>query len=355
MESLSQCPMNSKADAVHEDVTEGCQTDAPANTRIKDYLMKKVTEFVALCAIREKKKGWKNPAGDRFFEVGRKQADQGTRKTQKSSRKGPPKGILDCCMAPGAYLQAAIKHNQGAHALAFTFPPEKGGHIPLLGCDESHVLELRLLDLTMLAADMGVTPEQIPEDHPEAAAFVPRQVEDGQDSDLVICDGQVLRTHEGHRAAYREPREARRLGLTQLVLGLEHLRPGGTMIMLLHKVEAWWNVRLMYTFSKFSHVQLFKPVSGHAKRSSFYKVATDISSEHRLAKKAMTEWKEQWEQATFPSDEEFWEAVSTASLQGRRDVDLVLSEFGPELVRLGCEIWKIQAEALEKAPFNRKW
>ncbi|KAH8748982.1 hypothetical protein F5883DRAFT_720918 [Diaporthe sp. PMI_573] len=40
---------------------------------------------------------------------------------------------------------------------------------------------------------------------------------------------------------------------------------------------------------------------------------------------------------------------------GRRDVDLVLSEFGPELVRLGRETWKIQAEALAKASFNRKW
>ncbi|KAH8754539.1 hypothetical protein F5883DRAFT_184162 [Diaporthe sp. PMI_573] len=381
MEGLSQCPMNSKADAVHEDVTEGCQTDAPANTRIKDYLTKEVPEFVALCAIREKKKGWKNPAGDRFFEVGRKQADQGTRKTQiffkkmmrniaeemqkatgafstfgaeKAAEKGRQTRILDCCMAPGAYLQAALEHNPGAHALAFTLPPEKGGHVPLLDCDGSRGLDLRLLDLTMLAADMGVTAEQIPKDHPEAADFLPRQVEDGQDFDLVICDGQVLRTHEPHRAAYQESRDARRLSLTQFVLGLDHLRPGATMIILLHKVENWVNVRLMYTFSKFSHVQLFKPGSGHAKRSSFYMVATDIRSEHPLAKKAVTEWKEQWKQATFTSDEEFSEAVSAASLQGRRDVDLVLNEFGPELIRLGRKVWKIQTEALEKAPFNRR-
>ncbi|KAH8756109.1 hypothetical protein F5883DRAFT_430070, partial [Diaporthe sp. PMI_573] len=146
--------------------------------------------------------------------------------------------------------------------------------------------------------------------------------------------------------------EARRLGLTQLVLGLDHLRSGATMIILLHNVESWGNVRLMYTFSKFSQVQLLKPGSGHAQRSSFYMIATDIRSEHPLAKKAVTEWKEEWKQATFTSDEEFWEVASTTSLQGRRDVDLVLKEFGPELIRLGRKIWKIQAESLKKAPFN---
>ncbi|KAK2596488.1 hypothetical protein N8I77_013376 [Diaporthe amygdali] len=372
-------PMNTVEDVVQEDATEGCQTDVPANARIKDYLMERVPEFVALCAIRDE--GWKNPAGDRFFKAQQKQADRGSQKTQifldkmmrniakemqeatrafsisgttKGAEKGRQKRILDCCMAPGTYLQAALKHNPDAHALAFTLPPEEGGHTPLLERDESRGLDIRLLDLTMLAADMGVTPDQIPKDHPDATAFLPRQVEDGRDFDLVICDGQVLRTHEPRRAAYREPREARRLGLTQLVLGLDHLRPGATMIILLHKVETWGNVRLLHTFSRFSHVQLFKPSSGHAKRSSFYMVATDIRSEHPLAEKAVNEWKDEWKQATFASDEEFWEVASQKCSQGRRDVDLVLKEFGPELVRLGRNVWKIQADALKKAPFNRR-
>lgn len=272
----------------------------------------------------------------------------------RAAEKGRQKRILDCCMAPGTYLETALKHNPGAHALAFTLPPEEGGHAPLLECDESRGLDIKLLDLTMLAADMGVTPDQIPKDHPEATAFLPRQIEDGQDFDLVICDGQVLRTHEPYRAAYREPREARRLGLTQLVLGLDHLRNGATMIILLHKVETWGNVRLLHTFSRFSHVQLFKPSSGHTKRSSFYMIASDVRPEHPLARKAVNEWKEEWNQATFASDEGYWEIASHTSSQGRRDVDLVLEEYGPELVRLGRKVWKIQADALEKASFNRR-
>src|SRR2546423_6558730 len=71
---------------------------------------------------------------------------------------------------------------------------------------------------------------------PDARSLLPQQFDPGQLFDLVLCDGQVLRTHV--RAPYREMREARRLAVTQLAIGLEHLRIGGTMVVLLHKVEA---------------------------------------------------------------------------------------------------------------------
>lgn len=145
---------------------------------------------------------------------------------------GEQKHILDCCMAPGTYLQVALEHNPGAHALAFTLPPAVGGHSLILAEDEARGLVIKLLDVTMLAGDMGVTPDQVPQRHPDAAAFLPPQVAPGRQFDLVLCDGQVLRTHQPHRAAYRDGlREPRRLLLTQLILGLEHVRPGGTMIL----------------------------------------------------------------------------------------------------------------------------
>jgi hypothetical protein len=73
------------------------------------------------------------------------------------------------------------------------------------------------LDVNMLAPDMGV--ESVPPEHPEALDFLPRQLQSQKVFDLVICDGQVLRTHE--RAAHRETREATRLTLEQLARSLE--------------------------------------------------------------------------------------------------------------------------------------
>ncbi|KAI3394980.1 hypothetical protein diail_2038 [Diaporthe ilicicola] len=359
-----------------ESAQESCRTDRntvrnaegaqSANARIKKYLMEH---------------GWKSPHGDRFFQNQRRKADEGSHETQVYLNKmmrniakemqgatgafkirptlsntdhDLQKRILDCCMAPGTYLKAALKHNPGAHALAFSLPPEEGGHTPLLVRNSEPGVTIKLLDVTLLAADVGVAPEQTPPDHPDAAAFLPRQVEEGRHFDLVFCDGQVLRTHAPHRAAYREKREAWRLGLTQLILGLDHLRPGGTMVVLLHKVESWNTLRLLRTFDGFSTIQLFKPTSGHAKRSSFYLVATDIRSDSPEAVAAVKAWKADWKIATFTDEEEYQLNTDRESQDAERNVDALLGDFGPEIIRLGRRVWKIQADALAKAPFNRK-
>lgn len=268
-----------------------------------------------------------------------------------------PKRILDCCMAPGAYLQTALAYNPSAEALAFSLPPAEGGHKVLLKVDNAtHKVTTKLLDLTMLAADMdGAT--AIPETHPDAAKFFrEKQVGPGQLFDLVLCDGQLLRTHAPHRAAYRETREARRLILSQLALGVEHIRPGGIMVVLGHRVEGWETVCLLRKFSRIAErVRLFKPVGGHAKRSSFYMVVTGLRGGEDETLRTVEKWKEEWRAATFASEEE-WRDKREAAKVDAAYVDELLEEFGPELVRLGVEggAWRIQADALEKAPFVRK-
>lgn len=74
----------------------------------------------------------------------------------------------------------------------------------------------------------------------------------------------------------------RRLTATQLALGLAHLRPGSTMVVL-HKVEAWPSVGLLHAFARSAAVRLFKPRAAHAKRSSFYMVASAVDTRHPAA------------------------------------------------------------------------
>lgn len=252
--------------------------------------------------------------------------------------------ILDMCMAPGGFLAKALEKNPEACALGLSLPISDGGHRVLLPNAPNWTLDF--LDITMLSADMGVT--EIPVEHPDASNMLPQRFDSFQLFDLILCDGQVLRTHI--RAAYREMKEARRLLTTQLAIGLEHVKVGGTMIVLLHKVESMNNVSLLYTFSKFSSVKLFKPTKHHAKRSSFYMIATNIQSQHCEAALAVEEWKRQWRIATFGSDSEYEEAFGTACL----NVEKVLGEFGGDLVRLGRGVWRTQSNALRKAPFIKK-
>ncbi|KAI2468018.1 hypothetical protein F4781DRAFT_400104 [Annulohypoxylon bovei var. microspora] len=352
----------------HEAVEEQSSDRLRPGEAIVRYLRERSPEFRRISEIRQQ--GWDNPEGDAYFKKQRRNADRGDAQTASYfyslmikigeelhrtadafaiRRRGPsdPGGrasILDMCMAPGGFLATALSENPGAEALAFSLPASAGGHRVLL--PRSSAVERRFLDVTMLAADMGAG--EIPRDHPDSGNFVPRQLEPGKLFDLVLCDGQVLRTHA--RASYRESREARRLTTAQLALGLEHLRPGGTMVVLLHKPEAWDTANLLRDFCRFSSVRLVKPTRGHANRSSFYMIAADVRSRHPRAVEAVRGWKAIWKAATLGSDDEY----KQAAYPGGAGADELLEAFGSELVSLGTEIWKIQADALEKSSFIQR-
>jgi hypothetical protein len=247
------------------------------------------------------------------------------------------------CAAPGGFLATAMELNLGSEAVAFSLPPSDGGYNVLLSEDKQQYV--KFLDITMLAADMGVT--DIPEKHPDAGKFLPRQLEETQLFDLVLCDGHVLRTHAPIRAPYCETREPARLKTTQLALGLEHIKPGGTMTVLFHKVEYWDTVCFLRRFSKFSSVQLYKPTEGHTTRSSFYMVATDVKPQDPEAILAIENWKAVWRAATFGTDEDFAEALR----KGEQSAEEVLEEFGSVLVEHGRKVWETQANALAQAPY----
>ena len=251
---------------------------------------------------------------------------------------------LDLCMAPGGFLQTALSLNPGARAVAFSLPETDGGHRVLL--PNSSRVDLKFLDVTMLASDMGIT--EIPEEHPASHNMLPQQLDTIDLFDLIICDGQVLRTHV--QAQYLGNRQVGRLLASQLAIGLRHVKIGGTIITLLHKVEAPDTASLLQNFSRFASVTLFKPRKHHSKRSSFYMIATDVQNDHPEAILAMTKWKTQWKIATFGTDEEYDKEFRIED----SDVDRLIEEFGEQLVDLGREVWATQARGLEKAPFIKK-
>ncbi len=258
-----------------------------------------------------------------------------------TSKCGEDLKILDLCMAPGGYTASALKYNPTARACGVTLPSEIGGHKLILKSYQSSVM---FLDITMLAREFGV--DEVPVTHPDRASFRSVRPFFAQTFHLVFCDGQVLRTHR--RAEYREPQEARRLTLSQLILALQRISPGGTLVMLLHKIEAWDTAELLYKFSHFSSIQLFKPERKHAIRSSFYLVAQNVQPGSEAAKRAVEAWKQAWWRATFGGDN------GTGEMPVMPDesyVRTVINEFGKELIALGKSVWEIQANALSKMEF----
>ena len=259
----------------------------------------------------------------------------------QTSAYGEDAKILDICMAPGGYTASALKYNPAARSYGVTLPPTEGGHDLLLKSSKLNVL---FLDVTMLAREFGV--EEVPTTHPEHLNFLDDRPYLGQTFQLVFCDGQVLRTHR--RAEHRENLEALRLSVSQLILALQRIYPGGTLVMLLHKLEAWDTTELLYQFSQFSSVQLFKPQKKHAIRSSFYLVAKNVQPDTTAAKHQVELWKKEWWQATFGGQNE--RGVAKV-MPDESYVRTVIDEYGKELIELGRPIWEIQASALSKMKF----
>ncbi len=156
----------------------------------------------------------------------------------------------------------------------------------------------------------------------------------------------------------RESGEATRLVTSQLVLGLQRIRSGGTMVVLLHRADAWASVLVISMFVAFvDKVELVKPKMAHRKRSTFYLVAKGVSPEHEAAIEAVSRWKEQWSLSTFGLGD-VKNVLGGAELEmiwsgGEEKIREVLCEFGPESVRMAEPVFAIQTEALRRAPWMK--
>ena len=311
--------------------------------------------------------GWEKEAGDTHFSRQRQQADFAKTKDQFGMYRmmqelgselhaetgallpnphGQNLRVLDLCMAPGGYSASVLKLDSSVVIRGISLPTASGGHKLLLHHPRSSWhLKCRFQDITMLAAECGVT--SIPETHPERANFSMDRPYADESFHLVFCDGQVLRTHK--RAEYRKF-EATRLVTAQLILALQRIAEGGTLVMLLHKIEAIHTVMLLRQFARFADLQLFKSKRKHAIRSSFYLVAKNVRPDCEAAIDAVTQWKGEWCRTTFNVVDGEEVAKFPLDEEGLRSL---LDEFGDRMVELARPIWKIQFEALKMADFMK--
>ncbi|KAF5610985.1 methyltransferase family [Fusarium subglutinans] len=353
-----------KTAPIMEAGTEVPEPERSAQETIRDYLLENVEEFRRLHELR--RKGWETSRGDDHFKKQRAVADKCSASSTQffytmmktiaidldkatgalNMSKVEQPALLDMCAAPGGFVDVASTKTPGIHIRAMSLPVDQGGHdVKILDAQ----VDVEFRDITTLAADMGITKDDVPLNFPGPYDFLFEKVlGDDEKFDLVFCDGQVLRTHP--RAEWREPREATRLTLTQTALGLEHLKNGGTMVILMHKLDSWRSFDLIHQFSKMATVKLYKHHKHHKIRSSFYLVAKNIQAESAFAKEMVAMWKQTYKIATFGTDEEYAEMHRVT-----RETALVdLEKFGESYIAMGKKIWKTQADGLEKAPFLKK-
>ncbi|PQE06455.1 hypothetical protein CJF32_00002395 [Rutstroemia sp. NJR-2017a WRK4] len=337
-----------------------------ATQLIKIYLIKMDAEC-ARC-VEYRSRGWNDnrEEGDAFFKRQRERADTASGRDESHFYKmmldigeemnsvchlydlpgsnGQQINILDICMAPGGYTAVALRHMPEAHAYGITLPIESGGHSVVL---DKHLLKsLRYGDVTMFK-EYCPADKSIPKQHPDYKNFSPFRLFTSIRFNFVFCDGAVLRTHQRGDNRPQE-KETIRLQASQLILALQRIQLGGTIVMLLHKVDTWHSAILLYAFSKFSSVSVFKPQKWHSARSSFYLVAQNVNPQHVDALKAVEEWKQDWWRATFAGEDGLGLPRPEPTDQL---VQEVIVNFGPALAKLGHSAWKIQADALSRTDY----
>ncbi|KAM0241606.1 hypothetical protein ACHAPO_001295 [Fusarium lateritium] len=343
---------------------DSSELDLHAQKLLLEYLANSSEEYCRLRDLRQK--GWENSRGDQYFKKQRQDADGADERAREffyqmmkniavdldKSTGALTRGslrterVLDMCAAPGGFIDQTMAMCPSINRVrAMSLPVEEGGHEIRL---ENKNVNVEFRDITMLAGDIGITEQDIPDNFPDRDKLILERVfKPDEKYDLVFCDDQILRTHE--RAEWRERGEATRLTLTQITLGLEHLSVGGTMVVLMHKLDSWRSFHLIHQFSKIADVYLYKHCKHHRTRSSFYLVAKAVQAESSYAKSLVEGWKKQYKIATFGTGEDY---VKMFWLD-KENTQSMVEEFGAEFVKMGIKIWKTQADGLRNAPFIR--
>ncbi|MCJ1461466.1 hypothetical protein MMC07_000063 [Pseudocyphellaria aurata] len=328
------------------------------NLMLQNFFLEKAPAFYRLEEL--KKIGWKQPQGDAYYSLLRKQANNQDSHWEQSvfvanrqtgeeldsqtsalSLPGWPQNevkILDLCMAPGGFSAAAREKNPNAVIRGISLPDNSGG-LKMHFEDYPEPVKCEFLDITTLATEFGVS--TIPETHPDPSSFTTNRPYLGDLFHLVICGGQLV--SDPDRSRHRERLENVRLSTSQLILALQRIVTGGTLVMLLRKAEAWDTAQFLYQFSQFSAIQLYKPSRQQNHRNSFYLIAKGVQPDHEAAKAAISGWKEAWGQATFGGLEGVGDVVGD---EDNAIVQKLIDEFGERLIELAIPIWKIQSDAL---------
>ena len=267
------------------------------------------------------------------------------------------RNVLDLCMISDEYSALALKFNPQASVSEATLSKKYENH-KLFVRDDFRDASVRVWqdDLTSLVKDMSIDDDNILERHSNFENFQKNEIWARKRFDLVFCDDQVLRNHSHNMMKSRQRCEARRLICSQLLIALRHIEMKDSMMILLHKIDRWDTVSTIRIFDRFASITLFKLLTAHKFRSSFYLVAKNIQSNNEDALKEIQDWTKSWKNATFHNStgENACSDYRSEDVILKQQVTKTMNEFDERLITLRENAWKIQKETIEKSSWFKE-
>ena len=252
--------------------------------------------------------------------------------------------------SPGGFSSYVLGKNKSARGFGISLPESQGGHKFLL--EDAYMSRYELIEKDILEYDLGPlnsagtfdTSRKFP------GKFLGR-------FPLVFMDAHPLRTYHHPRlteltqdewgAAHKAYRSS--LPIAELIIGLESVTPGGTIITRLSHVECFPAAPFLYLLDQLSEkLVLHKPRTMHANRGTCYVVAKGVGGVRRAKtrqlylaglRKLLVELRQGGPDGCgrmiVPGDLDF---IVTE--------DKILDEYLDRLIKLSRGVWATQVEGL---------
>jgi len=243
---------------------------------------------------------------------------------------------LGCC--PGGFSSYILDKNPNANGTGVSLPVADGGHE--FSLDEHHRSRFHLFNANLTYYQLG--PTVIDNGRLQSLPFDII----GGSFDVVLLDGHQLRTQVSTL-----PWDNDRLLISQLILGMQSVKIGGTIIMKLPLPHKPVSARILHLFDTTSFRTLrWKPNIMHANRGTFYAVAKGVGSGqggHKIPI-ILEALKTLWVSLTFGGEEGLGRYMVPEDLDFLISMDDLVSHRLDWLTKLGTPLWRVQKNALKK-------
>lgn len=179
--------------------------------------------------------------------------------------------------------------------------------------------------------------------------------------DLIVLDGHFLFdtyvTPKHEAPVHRWDTD--RLLVSQIIIGLQSVMSGGTIIIKLRHPESYSTAAMLYMLDQIStSLELVKPLTMHGNRGTFYAIAKGVGISDNWEKKEeyLYQFRRLWYEITFggPNGQgRFLLADGEKDLNFIASYDQLRTGYTERLAELSKDVWRIQAEALDHW-FRRK-
>ncbi|CAE6458067.1 unnamed protein product [Rhizoctonia solani] len=245
--------------------------------------------------------------------------------------------FLDLGCAPGGFAQYILRKNRRARGIGISLPTEQGGKgFSVTYSDYLARYEVHWADLT--AFDLAPSiPKPVPHSCP------PLPFEPGS-LDLVVCDAQWVLNPDN----LKRPWNWTRLIISQLLIALHAVSPGGNIFIRLTCVERTLTGRILLALCRISDlVRTTKSTGFRTIRSGFYALAQRVNTQSDEYTKLVSALERLWYTMTFEGESGYGRDITAQDEELITTDEEMLSEKGlSAIIQLGTPIWQMQYDAL---------